>query len=252
MEITINKNNQFNGLNSKEDFSYFTSNVIIQANEEEEEKSISNIYYNLPFKLLSLLFKSFTEDSVPITRYLCIPQKIWNEIYFDNADIKNVSQKKNIFIYYNYKIEMFLHEYKKQRKITSIIIEDLCKDMNDNFFNKALNSNNSYYLNINKDIKKDIDNLQNKNYMYIIRYIIQNAMRMNEVLKISNLNNYDYIEDDKEKEEIQIVQNSRMNLTKFFSNIILKIILNDLYIVLLYFIKDENEKSYNIDNNDSN
>ena len=249
MEIKIKNNNLFNGLNYKEKLTYFASNDIIK---HEEEKSISDHYYNLPFKLFSLLFQSFTEDSVQITHYLSIPQKLWNQIYFDNADIKKVTQKKNIFILYNYKIEMFLHEFKKQRKITSISIENLCKEMNETFFNKALNSNNCNYLKINKEIKKDIDNLKKKSYMDIIRYTIQNALRMNEVLKISNLNNYDYIEDDKEKEEIQIIQNSRMNLTKFFSNIILKIILNDLYIVLLYFIKDENEKSYNIDNNDSN
>ena len=72
------------------------------------------------------------------------------------------------------------------------------------------------------------------------------SMRMNEVLKISNMNNYDYIEDDKEKEEVKKVQNSRINISIFFSNIILKIILNDLNKVLLTFIKEENETSSNL------
>ncbi len=60
------------------------------------------------------------------------------------------------------------------------------------------------------------------------------------------MNNYDYIEDDKEKEEVKNVQNSRINITIFFSNVILKIILNDLNKVLLTFIKEENEKSSNL------
>ncbi len=248
MEIKIknNKENIFNGLNYKEKLSYFTSNEIIQ---NQEEKSISDYYYNLPFKLFSLLFQSFTEDSVQITNFLSIPQNLWNKYYFDNAEIKNISQKKNIFILYNYKIEMFLQEFKKQRKITSNIIDNLSKEMNEIFVNKALNSNSSSYLKVNKEIKKDIENLKSKSYMDIIRYLIQNAMRMNEVLKISNLNNYDFIEDDKEREENEIIQNSRIKLAQFFSNVILKIILNDLYNVLLFYIKDENEKSYNIDNN---
>ena len=248
MEIKIknNKENIFNGLNYKEKLSYFTSNEIIQ---NQEEKSISDYYYNLPFKLFSLLFQSFTEDSVQITNFLSIPQNLWNKYYFDNAEIKNLSQKKNIFILYNYKIEMFLQEFKKQRKITSNIIDNLSKEMNEIFVNKALNSNSSSYLKVNKEIKKDIENLKSKSYMDIIRYLIQNAMRMNEVLKISNLNNYDFIEDDKEREENEIIQNSRIKLAQFFSNVILKIILNDLYNVLLFYIKDENEKSYNIDNN---
>ena len=139
---------------------------------------------------------------------------------------------------------MFLHEYKKERKISSKSIENLCKEMNENFMNKALNSNNSSYLKINKEVKKDIENLKNKSYMDIIKYLIQNTMRMNGVLKISNLSNYDFFEEDKEKKEIEIIQKSRKNITKFFSNTILKIILNDLHKALLFLIKDENEKSY--------
>ena len=243
----LSKNNSkesFNESNSKEKLLYFTSNSIIK---QQEEKSISDYYYNLPFILFSLLFKSFTEESIQITNKLSLPQKIWNQYYFDNAKIQNVSQKKNIFILFNFRIEMFLLEFKKQRKITFKLIDNLSKEMNDIFVNKALNSNSSSYLNINKDVKKDIENLKNKSYMDIMRFLIQNAMRMNEVLKISDLNNYDYIEDDKQKKESKMIQNTRMNIAKFFSQVILKIILNDLHKVLLYFIKDENEKSYKID-----
>ena len=140
---------------------------------------------------------------------------------------------------------MFLLEFKKQRKITSNLIASLSQEMNENFVNKALNSNSNNYLKISKEVKKDIENLKNKNYMEIIRFLIQNALRMNEVLKISNMNNYDYIEDDKEKEEVKNVQNSRINISSFFSKVILKIILNDLNKVLLAFIKEENEKCSN-------
>ena len=247
MEIKINDNtNIFKESNYKEKLDYFTKNQIIQNNEE---KSIFDYYCNVPFSLFYLLFKSFTEDSVQITNYLSIPPNLWNEYYFDNAEIKNVTQKKNIFILYNYKIEMFLHEYIRERKITSKSIENLCKEMNDNFMNKALNSNNSSYLKINKEIEKDIEKLQNKSYVDILRYLIQNTLRLSEVLKISNLNNYDYIEDDNEKKEMEIIQKSRINIAKFFSNSILKVILNDLHKALLYFIKDENEKSYKFEIN---
>jgi hypothetical protein len=230
-----------NGQN-KEKLSYFISNKII---EYQNEKTFNDYYCSIPFKLYSLLFKSFTEESIQITNKLIIPQKIWDIHYFDNSKLQNVSQKKNIFILYNYRIEMFLLEFKKQRKITSKLMENLSKEMNENFVNKALNSNSNNYLKISKEVKKDIENLKNKNYMEIIRFLIQNALRMNEVLKISNMNNYDYIEDDKEKEEVKNVQNSRINISSFFSKVILKIILNDLNKVLLAFIKEENEKCSN-------
>jgi hypothetical protein len=243
----MDKNNELNSEDSKkeqnkEKFSYFISNKII---EYQDEKTYHDYYCSIPFKLYSLLFKSFTEESIQITNKLSIPQKIWNQHYFDNAKLQNVSQKKNIFILYNYRIEMFLLEFKKQRKITSKLMENLSKEMNENFVNKALNSNSNNYLKISKEVKKDIENLKNKNYMEIIRFLIQNALRMNEVLKISNMNNYDYIEDDKEKEEVKNVQNSRINISSFFSKVILKIILNDLNKVLLAFIKEENEKCSN-------
>ena len=228
---------------NKEKLTYFISNKII---EYQNEKTFNDYYCSIPFKLYSLLFKSFTEESIQITNNLSIPQKIWNQHYFDNAKIQNVSQKKNIFILYNYRIEMFLLEFKKQRKITSKLMESLSQEMNENFVNKALNSNSNNYLKIGKEVKKDIENLKNKNYMEIIRFLIQNALRMNEVLKISNMNNYDYIEDDKEKEEVKNIQNSRNNISIFFSNVILKIILNDINKVLLAFIKEENEKSSNL------
>ena len=227
---------------NKEKLSYFISNKII---EYQNEKTLNDYYCSIPFKLYSLLFKSFTEESIQITNKLFIPQKMWDQYYFDNAKLQNVSQKKNIFILYNYRIEMFLLEFKKQRKINSKLMESLSQEMNENFVNKALNSNSNNYLKISKEVKKDIENLKNKNYMEIIRFLIQNALRMNEVLKISNMNNYDYIEDDKEKEEVKNVQNSRINISIFFSKVILKIILNDLNKVLLAFIKEENEKCSN-------
>ena len=237
----LNPEDSQNGQN-KEKLSYFISNKII---EYQNEKTFNDYYCSIPFKLYSLLFKSFTEESIQITNRLFIPQKIWDQHYFDKAKLPNVSQKKNIFILYNYRIEMFLLEFKKQRKITSKLMESLSQEMNENFVNKALNSNSNNYLKISKEVKKDIENLKNKNYMEIIRFLIQNALRMNEVLKISNMNNYDYIEDDKEKEEVKNVQNSRINISSFFSKVILKIILNDLNKVLLAFIKEENEKCSN-------
>ena len=75
--------------------------------------------------------------------------------------------------------------------------------------------------------------------MDIIKYIIQNAIRINEVLKTSNLNNYDFIEDNEEKEEVLNIQKNRLILTQFFSNVILNIIINDLQLALISYIKDK-------------
>ena len=180
---------------------YFIDNKIINSNNSI---SISEHYLSIPFKIFSLLYKSFTVDSIQITNNLSLSQDVWKEKYFENANITNVSQKKDIFILYIYRIEMFLLAYKKKRKITNELIETLCKEMNQNFVNKVLNSNNTNYIfpNFVGEIKKDFDNLKKKGYMDVIKYLIQNAIRMNEVLKSSNLNNYDYIEDNKEKEEV--------------------------------------------------
>ena len=217
---------------------YFIDNKIINSNNSI---SISEHYLSIPFKIFSLLYKSFTVDSIQITNNLSLSQDIWKEKYFENANISNVSQKKDIFILYIYLLEMFLLVYKKKRKITNELIETLCKEMNQNFVNKVLNSNNTNYIfpNFVGEIKKDFDNLKKKGYMDIIKYLIQNAIRMNEVLKSSNLNNYDYIEDNKEKEEVLNVQKNRIILAQFFSNIILNIILNDLQLALMSLIKEK-------------
>lgn len=223
---------------------YFIDNKIINSNSSI---SISEHYLSIPFKIFSLLYKSFSEESVHITNNLSLSQNIWKEKYFENSNINNISHKKDIFILYIYRIEIFLLEFKKKRKITTDLIETLCKEMNINFVNKVMNSNNTNYLysNFTYETKKDFENLQKKSYMDIIKYLIQNAIRVNEVLKISNLNNYDYIEDNKEKEEVLNVQKNRLILTQFFSNVILNIIINDLQLALLSYIKDNivNEKS---------
>ena len=145
---------------------YFIDNKIINSNNSI---SISEHYLSIPFKIFSLLYKSFTVDSIQITNNLSLSQDIWKEKYFENANISNVSQKKDIFILYIYRIEMFLLVYKKKRKITNELIETLCKEMNQNFVNKVLNSNNTNYIfpNFVGEIKKDFDNLKKKGYMDI-------------------------------------------------------------------------------------
>ena len=217
---------------------YFIDNKIIKSNNSI---SISEHYLSIPFKLFSLLNKSFTVDSIQITNNLSLSQDIWKDKYFENANIINVSQKKDIFILYIYRIEMFLLEYKKKRKVTNELVETLCQEMNQNFVIKVLNSNNTNFIfpNFVGEIKKDFDNLKKKSYMEIIKYLIQNTIKMNEVLKSSNLNNYDYIEDNKEKEEVLNVQKNRIILAQFFSNSILNIILNDLQLALMTFIKEK-------------
>ena len=219
--------------------SYFIKNNIIESNSS---KSITEHYLTLSFKLFSLLFKSFTEeDNIFITKNLLISKKIWKEKYFNNNKIINVLQKKDLFILYIYRIETFLLEFKKQRKISRDLIQILCQEMNENFFIKALNSNNTSYLyaNFNTEIKKEFEGLRKKNYMEIIKFMITNAIRINEVLKISNLSNYDYIE-EKEKEEVLDIQKYRLLLTQFFSEIILKIIFEDLQQALILYIQEEN------------
>lgn len=219
---------------------YFIDNKIVDSNSS---KSISEHYLSIPFKIFSLLFKSFTEDSVKITNNLSLSKNIWDEKYFKNTNINNISQKKDIFILYTFRMEVFLLQYKKKRKITRELIENLCQEMNQNFFIKVMSSNNTNFIfqNFVGEIKKDFENLQQKSYMEIIKYLIQSAIRINEVLKSSNLNNYDYIEDDKEREEVLNVQNNRLILAQFFSNTILNIILSDLQYVLISYIKEQNQ-----------
>jgi hypothetical protein len=220
---------------------YFIDNKIVDSNSS---KSISENYLSIPFKIFSLLFKSFTEDSVKITNNLSLSKNIWDEKYFKNTNINNISRKKDIFILYIFRMEVFLLQYKKKRKITRELIENLCQEMNQNFFIKVMSSNNINFIfqNFVGEIKKDFENLQKKSYMEIIKYLIQNAIRINEILKSSNLNNYDYIEDDKEREEVLNVQNNRLILAQFFSNTILNIILSDLQYALISYIKDKNQK----------
>ena len=94
---------------------YFIDNKIVDSNSS---KSISEHYLSIPFKIFSLLFKSFTEDSVKITNNLSLSKNIWDEKYFKNTNINNISQKKDIFILYTFRMEVFLLQYKKKRKIT--------------------------------------------------------------------------------------------------------------------------------------
>ena len=221
---------------------YFINNNIIDL---KSSKSISEHYLTTTFKIFSLLFKSFTEDLVYITKNLSIPKNLWNEKYFDNTKIINVSQKKDIFILYIYRMETFLLEFKKQRKITSDLIHTLCQEMNENFVNKAFNSSNTAYIysDLTSEIKKEFEILRKKSYMEIIKFLVQYTLRLNEVLKISNLSNYDYIE-EKEKEEVLDIQKYRILLTQFFSDVILNMLFDDLQQVLIFYIQEENKKSF--------
>lgn len=225
-----------NEINYEEKMKYFINNNILKKTYSSE------YYYNLPFKIFELLFRSFSEESVKITNSLSIPQKLWNVKYFDNADIKNVSQKKNLYIILNYRIEKFLSEFKKAKKLSLSNMDKLTKEMDENFVNKILNHNKNNFDNINK---KDIETLKDKNYMELLKFLIQNCIEMNEVLKLSNLNNFDCCEELSEKVENKIIQNSRIVLAQFYSHVILKIIINDLYKVLLYYNKTESKETFN-------
>ena len=227
-----------NEINYEEKMKYFINNNILKKSYSSE------YYYNLPFKILELLFRSFSEESVKITNSLSIPQKLWNIKYFDNADIENISHKKNLYIILSYRIEKFLSEFKEENKVSLNNMEKLTKGMNENFVNRILNHNQNNLDNINK---KDVEVLQNKNYMELLKFLIQNCIKMNEVLKLSNLNNFDCSEDLNEKVENKIIQNIRIVLAQFYSHVILKIIINDLYKVLLYYNKYESKETFNFD-----
>ena len=142
-------------------------------------------------------------------------------------------------------METFLLEFKKQRKITSDLIHTLCQEMNENFVNKAFNSSNTAYIysDLTSEIKKEFEILRKKSYMEIIKFLVQYTLRLNEVLKISNLSNYDYIE-EKEKEEVLDIQKYRILLTQFFSDVILNMLFDDLQQVLIFYIQEENKKSF--------
>ena len=229
--------NLANEINYEKKMKYFINNNILKKTYSSE------YYYNLPFKIFELLFRSFSEKTVRITNSLSVPQKLWNIKYFDNADITNVAQKKNLYIILNYHIVKFLNEFKKEKKLSLSNMEKLTKEMNENFVNKILNHNKNDFDNKNKDIQI----MQNKSYMELLKFLIQNCIQMNEVLKLSNLNNFDCNEELNEKVENKIIQNSRIALVQFYSHVILKIIINDLYKVLLYFNKYESKETFNFD-----
>lgn len=241
---------------------YFIKNNIVT------KQYTSDYYFNLPFKIFGLLFQSFTQDSVKLTNSLSIPKDVWNNKYFDLAQIENVPQKKKIFILLSFRIEMFLLNFKEKRKVTYDNIEKLCKEMQENLLlknknNKSININllkfeyNNYNTGTDIEkknlemIKSDIEKLNNKSYMDIVILLIQNAMRMNEVLKISNMNNYDYLESQDEREELKSIQNGRIILTRFFSLVILKIIIDDLYKVILFYLNDIQNQETNEENESS-
>ena len=93
-----------------------------------------------------------------------------------------------------------------------------------------------------------INKVINTKFYVASKQVSKNKPKMesvNEVLKISNLNNYDYIEDNKEKEEVLNVQKNRILLTQFFSNFILNIMLNDIQLALMLYIKDKIQNDIN-------
>ena len=102
-----------------EKMAYFISNSLA------EKEYNPNSYFDLPFKIFEQLYQSTQVPLTKITNTISIPKKIWNQKYFSEAGIDSINQKKEIFILINQKIDSFLEQYQKDKRITIENITEL-------------------------------------------------------------------------------------------------------------------------------
>lgn len=220
-----------------EKMAYFISNSLA------EKEYNPNSYFDLPFKIFERLCQSTQAPLTKITNITSIPKNIWNPKYFSEAGIDSINQKKEILILINQKIDSFLKQHQKDKKITIENIIVLREGMDDEIICKKLNlySNNYLYLSsVSEFIQVDesFEIGDEVSYYEILIEFLHKSINLSQAMKASDIENYDYFVNEKEIDEIKSILYYRIQITKFFAGSILKFILDDIKKILCCYLND--------------
>lgn len=220
-----------------EKMAYFISNSLA------EKEYNPNSYFDLPFKIFEQLYHSTQVPLTKITNTISIPKKIWNQKYFSEAGIDSINQKKEIFILINQKIDSFLEQYQKDKRITIENITELREGKDEEIICKKLKlySNNYLYLSSVSEfiqVDEEFEIGDEVSYYELLIDFLQKSINLSKAMKASDIENYDYFVNEDEIDEIKSILHYRVHITKFYAGSILKFILDDIGKVICCYLRD--------------
>lgn len=219
---------------------YFIDNSILSSEYNH------NYYYNLPFKIFTILYSSTLQPITKLNNTISIPQNIWNEKYFAQAKIDSVNQKKEILSLLIDKIDKFLIQFQEDKKLTLENIEWLREGMESDAINQKLElySNNYLYLSSMSEfiqLNEDFEFKDNPSYYELYVEFIKKSLEMYQALTAADLLQYDFFESDNEVDKIKMISHHRIHITKFYAQTILKFILDDIVKVINCYFEQSSE-----------
>ena len=246
LKILINNNNLkilkqyfFNiidQLTYEKKLNYFINNSILSKYYDK------NYYFFIPKKFLTNIYQS-TLKEIKFTNNIYIKKDIWDKTYMNNLKIDNIKQKKEIFLNYNNYLENFINKFNHLNVFTYEDILLLSKDFTTNYINSKLDKSNNYILlnlldditllNYNSDENSFSHINNNVSYSNILKNFIKNSIQFFNIL---NLNDSEHF--FKNNEEIILIQNIRIELSRFYSIVILKIIIEDIFKFIYNYLKN--------------
>jgi hypothetical protein len=224
-------------------YEYFIHNKII------DKKYISNFFYVIPFKIIGRIVQSMSsENSTHIIGNIHINSILWKEKYFNSNVVDNFDKKKEMYIILNNEINIFISCFLKQRKVTKQSIDNLTIVLNeDNYLIKdisdgvhlamiSMNENDTFNC-FNNGIYYPESNQKMKSYIDILSEFLKNSIKLYNTLGTTDISNYDCYEDSFESDEKNYILNKRVQITKFYSNAVLKFVIMDIMKAISYFFK---------------
>jgi hypothetical protein len=102
---------------------------------------------------------------------------------------------------------------------------------------KSMETFHSMYQQINYNISNTNGRLK-YNYFDSLYNFIRKSIKMANILSTSDISNYDFIDDMVESDEKDYILNKRVQISKFYSKIILKFLLEDIKSMIIKSIRN--------------
>ena len=214
---------------------YFINNSILSENYDK------NYYFFIPKKILTKIYQS-TFKEIKFSKNIYINKNIWDKSLMNNLKINNIKQKKEIFLNYNNYLENFINKFNNLNIFTYEDILFLSKDFSLNYINSKLDKSNNFILlnlldditllNYNSDENSFNNFNNNESYSNILKDFIKNSIQFFNILNLNDNENF-----LKNSEEYILIQNIRIELTRFYSIVLLKIIMEDILKFIYNYLK---------------
>lgn len=221
---------------------YFISNSILTKEYNH------NYYFSLPFKILSLLYKTKSSSLIKLTNRVSIPKEIWSKENFSLARIESINEKKKIMSVLLKDIESFLKNFYESKIITVESIEKLSEKMTKDFFERNQVVKTFNYLTLESveesiPIYEESDLEISESYYNILSKFLKYCIDFYNVMNTTDAGNFDYFNTDiSQAEKNSVIQNYRVQITQFFAKYIIRFILNDFVQITIAYLRKKANK----------